>query len=199
MLAARPCGTYHIPFAFKKGLFQCRKVHMKRWGMLRDPTAGRFRVYFQADSLVVAQREAGFRNAAVNAVVAANSHVPRLQQDAVTHGKAGFKAAVDAEIDLQHTDLCAPFRIGLHFQPQQQDTHAVKQSIIVDLSVTGRLFKAVCLCRKGRAHTRFVMKNDVDHTAFPNPTFTICIFIMPSPTLARKRKKPLTDGSFRSW
>ena len=28
--------------------------------------------------------------------------------------------------------------------------------------------------------------------------FTICIFIIPSPTFARKRKKPLTDGSRRS-
>ena len=32
----------------------------------------------------------------------------------------------------------------------------------------------------------------------PNLILTICIFIMPSPTLARKRKKPLTDGSFKS-
>ena len=28
--------------------------------------------------------------------------------------------------------------------------------------------------------------------------FTICIFIPLSPTLARNRKKPLTEGSFRS-
>ena len=34
---------------------------------------------------------------------------------------------------------------------------------------------------------------------FPlNLIFTICMFIIPSPTRARKRKKPLTDGPFRS-
>ena len=33
---------------------------------------------------------------------------------------------------------------------------------------------------------------------FQKLIFTICIFIIPSPTLARKRKKPLTDGSFKS-
>ena len=37
----------------------------------------------------------------------------------------------------------------------------------------------------------------VFHCLSPNPIFTICIFIIPSPTFARKRKKPLTDGSRR--
>ena len=32
----------------------------------------------------------------------------------------------------------------------------------------------------------------------PNPIFTICIFIIPSPTFARNRKKPLTEGPFKS-
>ena len=36
------------------------------------------------------------------------------------------------------------------------------------------------------------------HCLPPNPILTICIFIPPSPILARKRKKPLTEGSFRS-
>ena len=36
------------------------------------------RVYLQTDPLVVAQRKAGFRTAAVNAVVAADGHIPRL-------------------------------------------------------------------------------------------------------------------------
>lgn len=36
------------------------------------------------------------------------------------------------------------------------------------------------------------------HCLPPNLIFTICIFIIPSPTLARKRKNPLTDGSFKS-
>ena len=38
----------------------------------------------------------------------------------------------------------------------------------------------------------------VFHCLSPNPIFTICIFIPLSPTLARNRKKPLTEGSFRS-
>ena len=38
----------------------------------------------------------------------------------------------------------------------------------------------------------------VFHCLSPNPIFTICIFIPLSPTLARKRKKPLTEGSFKS-
>ena len=36
------------------------------------------------------------------------------------------------------------------------------------------------------------------HSLPPNPIFTICIFIPLSPTLARNRKKPLTEGSFKS-
>ena len=36
------------------------------------------------------------------------------------------------------------------------------------------------------------------HCLPPNPIFTICIFIPLSPILARNRKKPLTEGSFRS-
>ena len=42
--------------------------------------------------------------------------------------------------------------------------------------------------------------SDVFHSKrlFQKLIFTICIFIMPSPTFARKRKKPLTDGSFKS-
>ena len=36
------------------------------------------------------------------------------------------------------------------------------------------------------------------HCLSPNPIFTICIFIPLSPTLARNRKKPLTEGSFKS-
>ena len=36
------------------------------------------------------------------------------------------------------------------------------------------------------------------HCLSPNPIFTICIFIPLSPTFARHRKKPLTEGSFKS-
>ena len=36
------------------------------------------------------------------------------------------------------------------------------------------------------------------HSLPPNPIFTICIFIPLSPTLARNRKKPLTEGSLKS-
>ena len=36
------------------------------------------------------------------------------------------------------------------------------------------------------------------HCLSSNPIFTICIFIIPSPILARNRKKLLTDGSRRS-
>ena len=42
------------------------------------------------------------------------------------------------------------------------------------------------------------LKVQVLHFFPPNPIFTICMFIIPSPTRARRRKKPLTDGSFRS-
>ena len=46
----------------------------------------------------------------------------------------------------------------------------------------------------------FNIKVDVFHSKrlFQKLIFTICIFIIPSPTLARKRKNPLTDGSFKS-
>ena len=46
----------------------------------------------------------------------------------------------------------------------------------------------------------FNIKVDVFHSKrlFQKLIFTICIFIIPSPILARKRKKPLTDGSFKS-
>ena len=36
------------------------------------------------------------------------------------------------------------------------------------------------------------------HCLPPNPILTICIFILLSPILARNRKKPLTERSFRS-
>ena len=44
----------------------------------------------------------------------------------------------------------------------------------------------------------FHIKVQVFHALPPNPIFTICIFIPLSPTLARNRKKQLTDGSFKS-
>ena len=46
----------------------------------------------------------------------------------------------------------------------------------------------------------FNIKVDVFHSKrlFQKLIFTICIFIMPSPNFARKRKNPLTDGSRRS-
>ena len=46
----------------------------------------------------------------------------------------------------------------------------------------------------------FNIKMDMFHSKhlFQKLIFTICIFIIPSPTLARKRKNPLTDGSRRS-
>ena len=46
----------------------------------------------------------------------------------------------------------------------------------------------------------FNIKVDVFHSKrfFQKLIFTICIFIIPSPTLARKRKKPPMEGSFKS-
>ena len=46
----------------------------------------------------------------------------------------------------------------------------------------------------------FNIKVDVFHSKrlFQKLIFTICIFIIPSPTFARSRKNPLTDGSFKS-
>ena len=38
----------------------------------------------------------------------------------------------------------------------------------------------------------------VFHCLPPNLIFTICIFIIPSPILARKRKNLLAEGSFKS-
>ena len=102
----------------------------------------------------------------MKAIVAADRHVSRLQQDTVAHGKAGFKTAIDTEIDFQHTGLCTDFCIRLHFQPQQHNAHAVKKPVIVDLSVTVRIFKAAHLSGEAGCNTRFVMKNDVNHVVF---------------------------------
>ena len=51
-------------------------------------------------------------------------------------------------------------------------------------------------CQIAAQHARAVYQNL--HRFPPNRIFTICIFIPWSPTFARKRKKPLTDGSRRS-
>lgn len=50
--------------------------------------------------------------------------------------------------------------------------------------------------RKQHPHSKG--HSGVFHCLSPNSIFTICIFIPLSPTLARNRKKPLTEGSFRS-
>ena len=57
-----------------------------------------------------------------------------------------------------------------------------------------------CMPNTRRKAITFNIKVDVFHSKrlFQKLIFTICIFIIPSPTLARKRKKPLTDGSFKS-
>ena len=46
----------------------------------------------------------------------------------------------------------------------------------------------------------FNIKVDVFHSKrlFQKLIFTICIFIIPSPTFARSRKKPPMEGSFKS-
>ena len=51
-------------------------------------------------------------------------------------------------------------------------------------------------CQIASQNARTIYQNF--HFLPPNLIFTICIFIIPSPTLARKRKKLLTDGSFKS-
>lgn len=56
---------------------------------------------------------------------------------------------------------------------------------------------AVCLL-PGRHHLHPHGHPCVLHCLPSNPIFTICIFIPLSPTLARNRKKPLTEESFKS-
>ena len=60
--------------------------------------------------------------------------------------------------------------------------------------VSGQLL----LKRAGKQHPHPHGHPGIFHCLSPNPIFTICIFIPLSPTLARNRKKPLTEGSFRS-
>ena len=50
----------------------------------------------------------------------------------------------------------------------------------------------------GKQHPHSHGHSGIFHCLSPNPIFTICIFIPLSPTFARKRKKPLTEGSFKS-
>ena len=50
----------------------------------------------------------------------------------------------------------------------------------------------------GKQHPHSKGHSGIFHCLSPNPIFTICIFIPLSPTLARNRKKPLTEGSFKS-
>ena len=82
------------------------------------------------------------------------------------HGKAGFEASVDAEVDFQHADLCADLRIRSHFQLHQHHAHAVKQPVVVDFSVTIRMFKTIYLSGEAGNHARFVMKKDVNHIVY---------------------------------
>lgn len=94
----------------------------------------------------------------MKAIVATDRHVARLQKNTIPHGKAGFKPSVHAEIDFQPPDLCPNFCVRLHFQPQQHDSHAVKQPVVVDFSVTIRMFKTIYLSGEAGNHARFVMK-----------------------------------------
>ena len=71
----------------------------------------------------------------------------------------------------QYTDaaddmLLPNFCVRLHFQPQQHDSHAVKQPVVVDFSVTIRIFKAIYLSGEAGNHARFVMKKDVNHIVY---------------------------------
>ena len=50
----------------------------------------------------------------------------------------------------------------------------------------------------GKQHPHPKGHPGIFHCLSPNPIFTICIFIPLSPTFARNRKKPLTEGSFKS-
>ncbi len=50
----------------------------------------------------------------------------------------------------------------------------------------------------GKQHPHSKGHPGILHCLSPNPIFTICIFIPLSPTLARNRKKPLTEGSLKS-
>ncbi len=90
-------------------------------------------------------------------IVAADRHVSRFQKNMTAHGKAGFKAAVDAEIDLQHADLCADLRIRSHFQLHQHHAHAVKDPKTVNFSVSVGVFKAACLTDRAGTDIGFVM------------------------------------------
>ena len=102
----------------------------------------------------------------MKAIVATDRHVARLQKNTIPHGKAGFKPSVHAEIDFQPPDLCPNFCVRLHFQPQQHDSHAVKQPVVVDFSVTIRMFKTIYLSGEAGNHARFVMKKDVNHIVY---------------------------------
>ena len=101
------------------------------------------------------------------------------------HGKAGFEASVDAEVDFQHADLCADLRIRSHFQLHQHHAHAVKDPKTVNFSVSVGVFKAACLTDRAGTDIGFVMVSNVNdgqhrlspmecHAPVPMPAFTPC-------------------------
>ena len=121
----------------------------------------------------------------MKAIIATDRHVARLQKNTIPHGKAGFKPSVHAEIDFQSPDLCPNFCVRLHFQPQQHDSHAVKQPVVVDFSVTIRIFKAIYLSGEAGNHARFVMKKDVNHIVYTKILMIIFSFSLTVSAVSR--------------
>ena len=121
----------------------------------------------------------------MKAIVATDRHVARLQKNTIPYGKAGFKPSVHAEIDFQPPDLCPNFCVRLHFQPQQHDSHAVKQPVVVDFSVTIRIFKAIYLSGEAGNHARFVMKKDVNHIVYTKILMIIFSFSLTVSAVSR--------------
>ena len=169
MLTARPGRAVCIPLTAQEVAIERGKVHGKRRRVPRDPAPGGIRSYLQADAFVIAQRKVRLRHRAVHAVVTADGHISRLEQNMIPQRKPGLKAPVGAEIDLQHPDLRADLRIGAHLQPQAHGAHTVQQRIEVDLSVSVRVFKAAGLPVRAESGGRLAMIHDLDHarSSFP--------------------------------
>ena len=169
MLTARSGKAIRVPLAAEEVALECRKVHGKHRRVPLDPALGGSRIHLQADALIIAQRKVRLRHRAVHAVIAADGHVPRLEQDMIPQRKPGLKAPIGAEIDLQHPGLGAELHIGAHLQPHPHGAHAVQQRIEMDLSVPVRVFKAAGLPVRAESGGRLAMIHDLDHarSSFP--------------------------------
>ena len=99
----------------------------------------------------------------MQAVIATDGQITRLQQNLLPQRKTRFEPAVYTEVDFQQPGLRAYLRICLHFQLHQHGAYAFQQGINVDFPISGRVLKACGLSGGAGEYGCSIVVNDADH------------------------------------